>query len=193
VRRREFTSYASRPLSRARLSLPNVPHEFAARVLDRPVRAPARVQDVETFEIRPTREFARPRRQWGWIAALALGFVLRLTALDVQSFWYDEGGTLFVARSADMLRELAHDRHPPLSFLAFRYWIELFGESDVALRLLPALISCASLALFARVARRWPRNGAGTVRDRAVRRIALPRLATDRKCACTHSSAGARR
>lgn len=36
-----------------------------------------------------------------------------------------------------------------MSFLAFRWWSGVFGESDAALRALPALVSCLALALFA--------------------------------------------
>ena len=73
------------------------------------------------------------------VLALALGLWLRLTALEVQSLWFDEGGTLGVALAADPFELLRLDRHPPLSFLAFRAWVTVFGESDVAVRMLPAL------------------------------------------------------
>lgn len=46
------------------------------------------------------------------------------------------------------------DRHPPLSFLAFREWVALFGQSDAAVRALPALVSCITLVLFAACVRR---------------------------------------
>lgn len=81
--------------------------------------------------------------------ALLAGFWLRLTALDVHSLWFDECGTLAVALADDPLATLRADRHPPLSFLAFRAWVALFGESDAAVRTLPALVSCATLLLFA--------------------------------------------
>ncbi len=96
---------------------------------------------------------------WVLVGLCALGVALRLTALGTHSLWYDEGATLFVARAADPFATLARDRHPPLSFLAFRIWTDLFGEDDVVLRLLPALLSCLSLTLFARLARRWLATG----------------------------------
>ena len=88
-------------------------------------------------------------------ALFALGCWLRLSAREVHSFWFDETGTTYVAESADPLAILRLDRHPPLSFLAFRGWIALGGADDGWLRLLPALVSCVSLASFALAARLW--------------------------------------
>lgn len=86
---------------------------------------------------------------------LILGVALRLTGLGVHSLWIDEGGTLYVANSADLLGTTCRDHHPPLSFLLYRGWIVLLGEDDRILRLLPALFSTASLLLFARLASEW--------------------------------------
>ncbi len=96
-------------------------------------------------------ERARPTRieTLGLGLALLAGFWLRLTARDVHSLWFDECGTLAVALADDPLATLRADRHPPLSFFAFRAWVALFGESDAAVRALPALVSCATIVLFA--------------------------------------------
>lgn len=85
---------------------------------------------------------------------LALGCSLRLLGLTVHSLWYDECATVHVATAIDPLTTLLGDRHPPLSFFVFRAFIGCFGESDLSLRLLPALLSCATLCLFAAVVRR---------------------------------------
>jgi len=102
--------------------------------------------------------------------ALALGAILRLWGLDVHSLWFDEGCTLFVAQSDDILATLQRDRHPPLTYYFFRAWIEIFGEDDARMRLLPALVSCAALALFAALCGLWSR---GTARTLAVALCAL--------------------
>jgi hypothetical protein len=101
---------------------------------------------------RPQEDVAR--RTWLAPAILALGIGLRLEGLDTHSLWYDEGATVFVATAPSIAEALQLDRHPPLSFFAFRAWIALFGQSDSALRLLPALLSCVSLVLFVDLARR---------------------------------------
>lgn len=90
----------------------------------------------------------------GLALALVAGAWLRVTALDVHSLWFDECGTLAIALADDPLAALRSDRHPPLSFLALRAWIGVFGESDAAVRSLPALLSCATLVLFALWTRR---------------------------------------
>jgi hypothetical protein len=104
-----------------------------------------------TFDPRTQPESRRrERRRRAWlVACVALGCLLRLTGLDVHSLWFDEGGTLAVAKAGDWVAALKLDRHPPLTVLSVRAWIAAFGESDAALRALPALASCASLALFA--------------------------------------------
>ena len=81
------------------------------------------------------------------------GAALRLTGLSVHSLWIDETMTWHVASSGHVVRALAGDRHPPLSFLAFEQWRRLAGDSEAALRLLPALVACLALALFAVLAR----------------------------------------
>ena len=86
---------------------------------------------------------------------VAAGCVLRLARPEVHSFWIDEGSTVLLARSADLVAAMRADSHPPLSFLAFRAWGTVFGWSDLALRLLPALASCVSLALFVPLAHAW--------------------------------------
>jgi len=95
------------------------------------------------------------------VLALLVGGWLRLTALDVHSLWIDECGTLGVALGPDLLEALRADRHPPLSFTAFRAWVWLFGENDAAVRALPALVSCVTLVLFAV----WSARAVGGVRS----------------------------
>jgi hypothetical protein len=91
---------------------------------------------------------------------LLAGCVLRLTALDVHSLWFDECGTLAVALADSPTQALLADRHPPLSFWAIRGVSGWLGESDSMLRLLPALLSCGALLLFALWSRSWPTQGA---------------------------------
>lgn len=87
-------------------------------------------------------------------AVLLLGCALRLTGLTVHSLWYDEGATIHVAVAESVVEALRGDRHPPLSFLLFREWAHLGGWGDAWLRLLPALMGCASLWLFRALAKR---------------------------------------
>ena len=97
-------------------------------------------------------------------SAIVAGCALRLSGLEVHSLWFDEGHTTFLASlpQGELLQQLHGDRHPPLSFLAFHAWSALFGNSDVALRMLPALLSCISLGLFAWLSSKWLEPGAKT-------------------------------
>jgi hypothetical protein len=115
----------------------------------------------------PTRPADSPPRRVDLLVLLVgAGVLWRLIGLDVQSLWYDEAATIHVATAPDWLGALRGDRHPPVSFLAFRAWTGLFGASDAALRLLPALCSSLALVLFAR-----------TVRGHLVARESAARLA----------------
>lgn len=99
---------------------------------------------------------------------IGVGCVLRLSGLTVHSLWYDEGGTLAVALAERPLEVLKLDRHPPLSHLATRAWAGLFGESDLALRALPALVSCCALLAFAA----WVRGRRGATLATALFAVA---------------------
>lgn len=113
-----------------------------------------------------TPDAERTTRAWTALAVL-VGFALRLARPEVHSFWIDEGMTVAIATSDDPFALLRHDSHPPLLFLIVRAWIGAFGQSDLALRLFPALVSCASVLAFAALARAW------LGRERAAWAIAL--------------------
>ncbi len=107
-----------------------------------------------------------------WITvAVLVGVVLRLARPDVHSLWIDEGMTVRIALAEHPFEALRADSHPPLVFLLFRIWIRAFGESDTVLRILPALVSCASLCAFVPLARAW------LGRERAAWAIALHAVA----------------
>ena len=86
--------------------------------------------------------------------------MVRLTGLGVHSLWYDEDCSLGVGLADDPIAVLRRDHHPPLFYYLVRGWAALGGEADAWLRLLPALLSCATVLLFARwvgtVSRRLP-------------------------------------
>jgi 4-amino-4-deoxy-L-arabinose transferase-like glycosyltransferase len=110
--------------------------------------------------MQPDSRGGRSAWRWTWLA-IAAGLALRLARPGVHSLWIDEGMTVRIAEAADPWSFFAHDSHPPLSFLLVRAWMSVAGSSDVALRLLPALVACASVLLFASLARAWlPRERA---------------------------------
>ena len=75
---------------------------------------------------------------WLILGLLLLSFALRLCRLGDQSVWWDEGLAAWAARQS--LSEIADwtsaDVHPPLYFWLLRYWRQLAGETEFALRAL---------------------------------------------------------
>jgi 4-amino-4-deoxy-L-arabinose transferase-like glycosyltransferase len=88
-----------------------------------------------------------------WIALsciVLLGLGLRLYDISQNSLSLDEGYTLFLAKKSPgvMVRAImAEDNHPPLHYLAMRYWVKIAGQSEFALRLPSAVIG--TLSIFA--------------------------------------------
>ncbi|MCU0495697.1 MAG: glycosyltransferase family 39 protein, partial [Chloroflexaceae bacterium] len=80
---------------------------------------------------------------------LLLGALLRVYQLDRESYWVDEIITLGVAREGLLaIIEEAVGGRPPVYFLLSHVWLQLFGTAETATRLMPALISIASLPLL---------------------------------------------
>lgn len=81
---------------------------------------------------------------------LALGSFLRVYQLGTESLWLDE--SLSIKESAMSWRGIAEDTyHPPLYFIILRFWINLFGTSEVTLRSLSAIFGIISILLIYQV------------------------------------------
>lgn len=87
---------------------------------------------------------------------LALGFLLRIYALGEHSLWYDEGGSVFMARQdlTSLLRSTALDVHPPFYLLLLHFWLPLVGESEFSVRFLSLLFGMLSLPLLYKLGQR---------------------------------------
>ncbi|MEL6306790.1 MAG: glycosyltransferase family 39 protein [Chloroflexota bacterium] len=90
------------------------------------------------------------RSQWityTWLVAiLLLAMFLRISTIDAQSLWIDEGFTWNLTQYSDMFAILRADVHPPLYFLLIDVWVDFAGTSVFAMRyfsLLPSLLSVA--------------------------------------------------
>jgi len=77
-----------------------------------------------------------------WLILL-FGFVLRLAGLN-QSLWLDEATSAIVARDFSISKILSEfslgDFHPPLHYLLLKGWVDVFGSSEISLRL-PSVIA----------------------------------------------------
>lgn len=96
------------------------------------------------------------------IFGLALG--MRLINLGGESLWYDEAVTGLMTRLTlpDLVFATAADVHPPAFYILEWLIIRALGESDFALRLLPATASAGAAAMTYLIARDrlWPRAAA---------------------------------
>ena len=99
------------------------------------------------------------------VLIVVAGLVVRFVGLGDQSLWYDEWLTSEAVAGSlpDLFRHVA-DREgiPPTFFVAQWVWVQVAGDSEVALRTLPALFGAATVpvAYAAVVELRQPRLAA---------------------------------
>jgi mannosyltransferase len=84
------------------------------------------------------------------IAILVLGLFLRTYCLTCESVWLDEGYSIFWAKQepSQMIDAVSKDVHPPLYFLILHYWINLFGDSEFALRFLSVIFGLLAIIMM---------------------------------------------
>ena len=85
---------------------------------------------------------------YGMVAiVIILAAVLRIYGLERTSFWYDEAFSwhLVSLPFLEMYQETLKDTHPPLFNLLAWTWVQIFGDSEFALRLLSALFGTATV------------------------------------------------
>jgi uncharacterized membrane protein len=107
---------------------------------------------------------ASSKMPWKLLALILFGGVIRLSAVDAQSFWYDEAFTANIARESvpDLVSGRARDNgNPPLFWVIARGWSKVFGTSEAAWRSLPALCSTIAIWFVYLVARRVADERAG--------------------------------
>ena len=96
-----------------------------------------------------------PRQRIVWaLVLLALG--LRCVGLTFQPLWWDEGWSLYFARTdlRSLLELTAVDIHPPLYYLMLHLWLGVWGSGVVAVRLLSVLIGVLTVPVVYATGRR---------------------------------------
>ncbi|MDT4895656.1 MAG: mannosyltransferase [Acidobacteriota bacterium] len=85
---------------------------------------------------------------------IAVGALLRLSALNADSLWLDEASSIEFSNHppAGIIEATAKDVHPPLYYFALHYWMLLFGDSETAVRFLSALFGILALPVVYKVA-----------------------------------------
>lgn len=82
---------------------------------------------------------------------IVLGFALRLiSAWNAANFWFDEIVTVSVAAKplSQMLPYLAYENNPPLFTLLVHWWLLIFGQSEVIVKLLSVIIGTLSIVVI---------------------------------------------
>ncbi len=79
---------------------------------------------------------------------LLIALALRLYRLGAANLWWDEALAVWAVRKGlgGVTLWTASDVHPPLFFWSLWAWAQAFGESEFALRLLPALFGVLTVA-----------------------------------------------
>lgn len=82
------------------------------------------------------------------LAILILAVGLRFHKIGAQSLWYDEGNSARIAERslALIIAGAAGDIHPPLYYVALKYWRLVFGEHEAGLRSFSAI--CGALTVL---------------------------------------------
>ncbi|MFH1485363.1 MAG: glycosyltransferase family 39 protein, partial [Chloroflexota bacterium] len=81
---------------------------------------------------------------------LLLAFVLRVSRLDHQSVWWDEGYSISISSGslAELTAATAADIHPPLYYYLLHFWMALAGQSEFAVRFLSVITGILLVALL---------------------------------------------
>jgi len=89
---------------------------------------------------------------WSLVALVALGLALRMPWYT-ESVWLDELFTsrLYCGDLVILMKTLFSDTHPPAYFIFIHFWISVFGDSEIWLRMPPLLCGLMSIVLIARV------------------------------------------
>ncbi|MAT98007.1 MAG: hypothetical protein CL608_12750 [Anaerolineaceae bacterium] len=106
--------------------------------------------------------FTLLRAEIFFIVILLLGTALRFYGLGAESLWVDEGTSISVARlSLPGILANRIFKNPPFYFILLHYWVEIFGDSELALRFLSALFGALSLPVMFWLGRRLLGRQAG--------------------------------
>ncbi len=87
---------------------------------------------------------------WGMVtlSLIGAGLLLRLYRLTFRSLWLDEAASVKTAAMESMgkmINFVINDLHPPLSYIFLRFWIWIFGGSDLSVRLSSVFWGCVGM------------------------------------------------
>lgn len=116
---------------------------------------------VDPLSNRPAHTSATPRDAALVAGLFLVALALRVYHLDWQGLWHDEAGSVTIARAplSHVLDFFLHrtepfELNPPVYYVLLRAWTSVAGTSDVAVRLLSAVVGSAAVPLAWRLGRR---------------------------------------
>ncbi len=104
------------------------------------------------------------------LAVCALAVLLRVVNVDQRTLWYDEAYSLLYSQTSISHEAGAADVHPLLYYQTLHFWIRLFGDSAMAIRLLSVLFGVLTVPVAYALGRDWfgPRAGLASALITAV-------------------------
>ncbi len=114
-------------------------------------------------ETRALPEHAENRR---WVAVVSVAVAVAAVGGTILRFWapsplwLDEALSVNIAHLpfSDMVEALRHDGHPLLYYVLLGWWIDLFGNSDFAVRSLSGVMSASAVPVLWALGRRIDRR-----------------------------------
>ncbi len=98
-------------------------------------------------EHKPFLDIIKKYKHWGFLSAIILiGAVLRFYDLKGESYWYDEIITIEAASGS--LESIINGARPPLYLILAHFWIDLFGTSETATRLLSVIAGLLAVPII---------------------------------------------
>ena len=90
---------------------------------------------------------------------ILIGLELRLVFIDLP-LWYDEAQSVLIAKMSfpfEINKYLLNIdmQHTPLYFYLLHFWINIFGENDIALRILSLIFSLATIPCIYKLAKNF--------------------------------------
>lgn len=95
-------------------------------------------------------ERKNPRVPWGLVTFLVIlaGLLLRLYHLMSRGLWLGEALDVVIALTknfGEMLKLVIKEVYPPFYYVLLRFWVTVFGNTDLALRLLILIWGCLGI------------------------------------------------
>jgi uncharacterized membrane protein len=98
---------------------------------------------------------------------LSIGALLRILNIGYHSLWFDEAFTRDLVNhnsfSGIAQNIVVGELHPPLHFLLLKAWVQLVGDSDLALRMISALVAILAIPAFYYIGRLLFNERVGTI------------------------------